>query len=118
MKAIILIRDENAARLFERQIQALGNFCDTVVIPDSDRVLQYLEEQPTDAVFLDVDGESDWQSICRKVKFADKRISLVLLSVSPLNAVKAFEAGASDYLPKPVEREKLERALGRCRRNG
>lgn len=118
MKAVILIRDGNTARLLERQIQAPGNADETVIISDPGKALRYLEEHPADAVFLDIDGEADWQSICGMVKYADKRICLVLLSGSPLNAVKAFEAGASDFLSKPVEREKLERAISRCARTG
>jgi len=118
LKAVILFRDEEAARLLERKIQTLGNAGDTVVFPDPGKALQYLEQYPADMVFLDIDEGADWQSVCGMVKYVDRRISLVLLSGSPLNAVKAFEAGASDFLQKPVEREKLERAINRCARTG
>lgn len=114
MKAVILFRDEDAARLLEREIQALGNAGDTVVFPDPGKALLYLEQYPADMVFLDIDDGADWQSLCGMVKFADRGIYLVLLSGSPLNAVKAFEAGASDFLSKPVDRERLKRAIKRC----
>ena len=113
MKAIILIREKTAACLLESQIQMLGNMHETVAFPDTGKALQYLEENPANAVFLDVDEETDWQSFCGKVKYADKKTELVLLSGNPLNAVKAFEAGAFDFLPKPVERERLAKAIDR-----
>lgn len=118
MKAVILIRDGNAARLLERQILELGNADETTVIADPGKALQYLEQYPADMVFLDIDGEADWQGVCGMVEYADRRISLVLLSGNPLNAVKAFEAGASDFLFKPVERERLAKAIGRGARTG
>lgn len=118
MKAVILFRDEDAAQLLEQQIQSLESVGDTVVFPDSGIALQYLEQHPADMVFFDIDGEADWQSVCRMAKYADRRISLVLLSGNPLNAVRAYEAGASDFLSKPVERERLAKALGRCARTG
>ncbi len=118
MIVLVLIRDENDARLFERQMQTLVNAEEIVIIPDTDKALQYLEAHPADAVFIDIDGESDWQNICGMVKYADRTTSLVLLSSNPLNAVKAFEAGASDFLPKPVEWKRLVKALGRCARAG
>ena len=118
MKAVILIRDGNAERLFERQISALGNTVDTVVIPEPSKILQYLEQHPVDMVFIDIDDEASWQGVCGMVKYTDKKICLVLLSGNPLNAVKAFEAGASDFLSKPVERERLESAISRCRQTG
>ena len=114
MKVVILIRNENTARLVERQINALGNAVDTVVIPDSGMILRYLEHHTTDMVFLDIDGEADWQNVCGMVKYADKKIGLVLISGNPLNAVKAFEAEASDFLSKPIKQERLEIAIRRC----
>lgn len=113
MKAIILIRENKEACLLGNQIQRLGNMHETIAFPDTGKALQYLEGSSADAVFLDVDGEPDWQSFCGRVKYADKKIELVLLSGNPLNAVKAFEAGALDFLPKPVEPERLAKAIDR-----
>ncbi len=113
MKAFILIQDENAADFLRNQMQMLGNTDKAVAIRDPARVLRYLERHPTDAVFMDIDGETDWQSVCEMVKYTDQRIKLVLLSSNPLNAVKAFEAGASDFLPKPVEQSRLAKAIER-----
>lgn len=118
MKAVILMRDVNDARLLERQIQILGTAAETVVIPEPGRFLRYFEEHLADAVFFDIDGEVDWLSICEMVKCVDSRICLVLLSGNPLNAVRAFEAGASDFLSKPVEPERLAKAINRCVRSG
>lgn len=118
LKALILIRDENAACSLESKIRTLGNAYETVAFHNPGKVLQYLEWHPADAVFLDVDEETDWQSFCGKVKYADKRIELVLLSGNPLNAVKAYEAGAFDFLPKPVEPERLAKAIDRFALSG
>ena len=118
LKTLILIRDENAACALESQIRTLGNAYETVAFSDSGKALQYLEENLADAVFLDIDGETDWQSFCGKVKYADEKIELILLSGNPFNAVKAFEAGAFDFLPKPVEPERLAKAIDRFALSG
>ncbi len=118
MKAVIIIREKMVACLLGSQIQMLGNMHETVAFHNSGKALQYLEGNPADAVFLDVDEETDWQSFCGKVKYADKKIELVLLSGNPLNAVKAFEAGAFDFLPKPVEPERLAKTIDRFALSG
>jgi DNA-binding LytR/AlgR family response regulator len=117
LKAVIFIRNGATARKFKRQICTLGNAADDIIVfPDPGQALRYLEKFPADAVFLDIDDAADWQNVCERVKYADRRIRLVLLSGNPLNAVKAFEAGASGFLLKPVEAERLAKMLGRCAR--
>ena len=37
------------------------------------------------------------------------------MSLPPLNAIKAFEVNAIDYLLKPIRRERLLAALGKVR---
>jgi len=113
LKAVILNREENAASMLKRQIMMLGSAHETVIFPNPDNVLQHLERNRINAVFFDIDGETDWQSVCEMVKYMDESIKLVLMSRNPLNAVKAFEAGASDFLPKPVERERLAKTIDR-----
>ena len=118
MKAVILIREGNAASLLKCQIMMLGSTHETVAFPDPGNALQYLERKPVDAVFIDIDGETDWQRVCGMVKYMDEKINLVLLSRNPLNAVKAFEAGASDFLTKPVKQARLAKAIDRFVRAG
>lgn len=118
MTAVILIRDGQIARLLERQLKALRSDCAVVILKEPGKALRHLEDTPADAVFLDIDGEADWQGVCGMVKVAARNTSLVLLSDDSLNAVKAFEAGAADFITKPVEHKRLEQAVLRCARVG
>ena len=72
----------------------------------------FLEHEP-DVVFLDIrmPGLSGLE-VAEKI---GKAAHIVFVTAYDQYAVDAFDAGAVDYLLKPVQAERLERALGRLR---
>ena len=72
----------------------------------------FLEHEP-DVVFLDIrmPGLSGLEVAARIGKAAH----IVFVTAYDQYAVDAFDAGAVDYLLKPVQAERLERAVGRLR---
>ncbi len=72
----------------------------------------FLEHEP-DVVFLDIrmPGLSGLE-VAQKI---GKAAHIVFVTAYDQYAVDAFDAGAVDYLLKPVQAERLERAVGRLR---
>lgn len=81
---------------------------------DANEAMQLIRAIQYDVVFLDIDmpGFSG-------VEFADSllanqpRPAIIFVTAHGEHAVKAFEVAAADYLVKPVELERLKRAIGR-----
>lgn len=114
MKVVVLTQNEDLAYRIERQVKTLSAVDSIAVITDLCKILLYFEKNSADAVLFDIDEEqTDWTDICSRIKYADKKIWLVLLGSNPYNAVQAFEAGASDFLFKPVGTEQLERTISK-----
>ena len=67
-----------------------------------------------DIIFMDVElSDGDCFEIFHRVKIEAK---VIMTTAYDNYAVKAFEAGSIDYLLKPIDREALRRAVGRCRK--
>ncbi|HZO11896.1 MAG TPA: response regulator transcription factor, partial [Polyangiaceae bacterium] len=109
-----MVDDEPVAR--RRLCRMLAEIPDVVVVGEADNGLDALAEIDRtlpDAVLLDIrmpglDG----------LAVAKSRASLppiIFTTAHDQHAVAAFEACAVDYLLKPVQRQRLERALARAR---
>lgn len=73
---------------------------------------KYLELNLVDMVFLDITGINlNWMEQYNKIKLIDNAIIIILISDSMLEAVKAYEVGAFDFLLKPVKKKQLERVF-------
>jgi two-component system LytT family response regulator len=80
-----------------------------------EEALQRLREQPVDALFLDVHmpGLSGFELLER---LSPERLPpVVFVTAFDRYAVRAFEAAAVDYLLKPFDRERFQKALARLR---
>ena len=114
MKAVIFSKNKMKAQRIEGQIKAAGLKDQIETILSFEGLFRDVEKNPVDVVFLDVDDEdTDWESACKMIKFADSNIWVVLLSENTRAAAKAFELGASDYFVKPLGKTQLERTLSK-----
>ena len=112
MKSVIISRSDEETIRIMRQLRTIKADTEITALSDYEKILGYFERNPADIAFLDIDdNKTDWQSICGMVKYSDKKIWLILVSDDPFMAVKAFEAGASDFLFKPVGQAQLERTM-------
>lgn len=70
-----------------------------------------------DLVLLDIvmPGESG-MDVARELRERDGAVRIAFLTSSPEYAVDSYEVRASEYLLKPVSRERLERLLAECAR--
>ena len=115
MKALI-VEDE---RMAQAQLARLLNthFPDLDVVQCTTSIettVRYLASQPPlDIIFMDVElADGECFEIFRQVRVTAQ---VIMTTAYDSYALKAFEAGSIDYLLKPVSKEDLERAVGRCR---
>ena len=105
---ILLLDDNNT--LSEGTAAALQREGFTVLtVADGQQALQRWHADQPDVVVLDVDqpGQSGWD-ICRQIR-ARARTPIILLGTQPTDdqVVESYQAGADDYLEKPVRSREL-----------
>ena len=112
---VLIVEDEAIARSMLTKL--LSSFPDIVICGETDSVgstLEYLDKNPEpDIIFMDVElGDGNCFDFFRRRKLNSL---IVMTTAYDSYAIKAFETGSIDYLLKPIGREALERAVGRCR---
>ncbi|MEO8524469.1 MAG: response regulator [Caldimonas sp.] len=114
MRALI-VDDEAPARSKLRRM--LGDFADLEVVgeaADGSAALALAAELQPDVIFLDVQmPEIDGFDVAASLP--DGGPSLVFVTAFDRHALKAFDTHACDFLLKPVEPERLGRAIERLR---
>ena len=112
----LVVDDEAIARQVLRD--ELGGFADIEIAGEAangNDALSEIARLKPDLVLLDLQmpGMGGFDVI-RQLP-ADALPIVVIVTAYDQHAIKAFEAGALDYLLKPVSRERLEKALDRVR---
>jgi DNA-binding LytR/AlgR family response regulator len=112
----LLVDDEPVARKVLRE--ELEDFSDIEVIGEAENGEQALERiygLAPDLVFLDLQMPGmDGFEVVRNVAGSDPPC-IVIVTAFDQHAIRAFEAGAVDYLLKPVGQERLVRCVERIR---
>ncbi len=114
---VIVCDDESMARkrvvrLLEESAQA-----ELVVECDSaDAVLERLAREEFDVAILDINmpGKTGIELV---EAMAEDRPYVIFLTAHPEHAIKAFDVGAIDYLLKPVDAPRLDKALDRAKKH-
>ena len=113
----LIVDDEPVARRgirlalrVEKDVEIIGE------CGDGREALALIKEQQPDLVFLDVqmpllDGFGVVEALD-----AENLPTIVFVTAYDEHAIRAFEAGALDYLLKPFERERFQKTLARARR--
>jgi two-component system LytT family response regulator len=113
----LLVDDEPIARRVLRE--ELETFSEVEVVGEAengkDALLQIAKLQP-DLVFLDLQmpGMSGFE-VVRNLGASPPLPVVVIVTAFDQHAIQAFEAGAIDYLLKPVNEARLQRAVERAR---
>jgi two-component system LytT family response regulator len=112
----IIIDDERLARKEMRRL--LADFDEIAVAGEAENLAEackLIETEKPDIVFLDIQlsGESGFDLLDQ----APKNFKLIFVTAFDAYAVRAFEVNAIDYLLKPVNPERLARAIGRLAEN-
>ena len=112
---VVIVDDEDLARARLRRL--LGAHADVELVGelgDARRAMTELAALTPDVALLDVrmPGRDGFDVA---VALRDRPCAVVFVTAWSDHAVRAFEAGAVDYLLKPVDGERLARALDRAR---
>jgi DNA-binding LytR/AlgR family response regulator len=115
---ILIVDDEPIARRVLRE--ELATFEDVEVVGEAENgeiALRKIRAESPDLVLLDLQMPAmGGLEVVRQLKKGASLPSIVIVTAFDQHAVQAFEAGAIDYLLKPVTRERLSEAVGRARR--
>jgi len=109
---VVLVVDDSAANreLIRLYLSAID--CDVMLAPDGSSALALIESSPPDLVLLDVRMPGmDGYEVCRRIKAMPRGRLLPVVMITGLSQtthrVMALEAGADDFMAKPVEGAEL-----------
>src|SRR5512143_1168085 len=109
MNTILVVDDEASVRESIRMILEYAKY--TVLYAESGaKALSTVREQPVDAVLLDIKMPGkDGIEVLREMKEVRPELPVVMVSGHGTveTAVEATKLGAYDFLPKPLDRDKL-----------
>lgn len=106
--------DESLAR---DRLTRLAERCEGVEVvaacASAEELLAAIEEEPVDLALLDVNMPgTDGISLARRL--SERDIPVIFVTAHPEHALKAFDVGAIDYVVKPVDPERLAKAIARA----
>ena len=112
---VLVCDDELMAR--KRVLRLLGELPDieaTIECESGDEVLAKLKTEDVDVAILDINmpGKTGLETV---LAMPEERPYVIFLTAHPEHAVQAFEVGAVDYVLKPVDDARLEKAIARAR---
>lgn len=117
MRLLIVEDEEVAADRLKRMLKdLLGNEIESIKIMETiEPSVFYLEDNPVDLVFLDLDlnGEDGFELL---KSAAAGSFHTIIVSANSHLALQAFEYGVLDFIPKPLNRERLSLAVERFRK--
>jgi len=94
------------------------------VLPDSDVVcfrvpselLSYAKENECHIAFLDIEmWEMNGLELAKALKKIDGKINIIFVTAHTQYAIDSYDIDTSDFILKPVSKEKIERAMTRLR---
>ena len=110
--AVVLVVDDGVANRELIQAYLAGIDCTVRLVEDGPAALEAIETDAPDLVLLDVQMPGmDGYEVCRRIKAMPRGRLLPVVMITALNQtgdrVAALEAGADDFMTKPVERVEL-----------
>ncbi|MEA2751050.1 MAG: two-component system, LytTR family, response regulator, partial [Myxococcales bacterium] len=112
---VLVCDDELMARKrVLRLLSELAGIEATFECESGEEVLAKLREEDVDVAILDINmpGLSGLETV---MQMPEDRPYVIFLTAHPEHAVQAFDVGAVDYLLKPVDDARLEKAITRAR---
>jgi two-component system, LytTR family, response regulator len=116
MRALIVDDEPVARRVLREELEALENIEIVGEADNGSTALEQIAASRPDVVFLDIDMPvmSGFELLNRLT--SGHLPAIVMVTAYDQHAIRAFEAGAVDYLLKPISQQRLVQALERARR--
>src|SRR6266508_2753534 len=114
VRAYVVDDERLAVQRLRRMLESTGRVEVAGSATDPDAALAFLRSHEVDVLFLDVQmpGKSGFELIDR----LERAVSVVFTTAYDQYALNAFEVNSVDYLLKPIEPERLDRALDKVER--
>ena len=112
MQSILIVDDEKHTR--DGLSAVLSDSYDVLAASNADEAIKMLDAEPLDAVITDLRmaGKSGISVIDKTISLPDKPVCIMLTAYGNMEtAVEAMKHGATDFLAKPVDVDKLEKTL-------
>lgn len=117
LKTIIVDDEALARRGLKLRLTGLDDVEVIAEAKNGREALNLIREHEPDLIFLDIQMPGiDGFDVLRSLE-ADEMPAIIFVTAFDDYAIKAFEANALDYLLKPIEDERLSKALERVREN-
>lgn len=115
---VLIVDDEPLARkVLREEIEALGNLTVQAEAEDGQEALAAIATTKPDVVFLDIQMPGmTGLDVLREFKGGEHIPVFIFVTAFDEHAIQAFEAGAIDYLLKPVSQQRLTKAVEKARR--
>jgi len=106
----IIIDDEPLARgAMERLIQQTAALTLMATFKDTEEVIKYMENNPVDLIFLDI--EMPGTNGIDFARIIPRKTLVVFTTAYPGYALDSYEVDAIDYLVKPIELVRFQKAI-------
>lgn len=118
MKAILIDDEYYALKGLEMELLELGDIDVVGMYEDESIALEEVEKLKPDIVFLDINmPEIKGTSLFTQIKKVCPLTQIVFVTAYDEYAVEAFELDASDYIVKPIRKERLQKTIERLKSN-
>ncbi|WP_159800510.1 LytTR family DNA-binding domain-containing protein [Flavobacterium sp. MK4S-17] len=113
MKLTCIIVDDEppAIRLLEKHVEKVSYLDKKASFNDSLKALEYLNTNPVDVVFLDI--QMPQLTGLQLSKILSDKIKIIFTTAYPDFALEGFELNAADYLLKPISFERFYKAVSK-----
>ena len=116
MKTLIVDDEPIARRVLREELELLPDVAVVGEAADGREALQQIAKLEPDLVFLDLQMPvMGGLEVVRSLEGRSLPV-VVIVTAFDQHAIQAFEAGAIDYLLKPIRHERLEKAVERARK--
>jgi two-component system, LytTR family, response regulator len=117
MKALIVDDEPLARRILREEIEAIEGLEVSAEAEDGQGALAAITSTQPDIVFLDIQMPGmTGLDVLREFKGGAHIPVFIFVTAFDEHAIQAFEAGAIDYLLKPVSQQRLTKAVEKARR--
>ncbi len=117
MRALVVDDEPLARRVLREELEATEGIAVCGEAEDGIDALSKIEALNPDVVFMDIQMPGvNGLEVVRRYRGGEHLPVFVLVTAFDEHAIRAFEAGAIDYLLKPVSQERLALAIEKARR--
>lgn len=99
---------------FQRMVSDITELDLCGLFETGEQLLDYLKENPLDAVFLDIEmPDVNGLQLSEQIQNLNENIEIIFITAFNQYAVEAFELQALDYILKPLTEDRLAKSINR-----